>query len=231
MAVFNANPNGSDDGIWQGGGTLAYETVNGNTYLYFETGNGSFDTTLTPSPFNSSLMIPNEGDYGDSFVKVQIDGSTPASGSLNATNNINGWGMHVADYFTPMNEGNLSSGDSDLGSGGPLLLPASAGSAAHPNLMVGAGKEGRIYLIDRNNMGGYHGDAAGDGNSGTDNVVQETATGAINASFDTPTFYNGILYYVGGYVDPARSFTLSNGVLSSDCLGHRRPGNQPTARL
>ena len=50
-------------------------------------------------------MIPNKGDYGDSFVKVEIDGSTPAAGSLNATNNINGWGMHVVDYFTPIERG------------------------------------------------------------------------------------------------------------------------------
>jgi fibronectin type 3 domain-containing protein len=232
-AVFNANPNGSDDGIWQSGGTLAYETVNGNTYLYLETGNGTFDTTLTPSPFNSSLMIPNEGDYGDTFLKLEIDGSTPASGSLDATNNINGWGMHVADYFTPINEGNLSAGDTDLGSGAPLLLPASAGSAAHPDLLVGSGKEGRIYLIDRNDMGGYGGDAAGDGNSGTDNVVQETATGAINGSLDTPTFYNGVLYYVGGYGDEARTFTVANGVMSSTSTtqstdSYPFPGSTPT---
>ncbi len=232
-AVFNVNPNGSDDGIWQSGGTLAYETVNGNTYLYFETGNGTFDTTLTQSPFNSSLMIPSQGDYGDSFVKVEIDGSTPATGSLEATNNINGWGMHVVDYFTPMNEGNLSGGDTDLGSGAPLLLPASAGSAAHPNLLVGSGKEGRIYLIDRDDMGGYHGDAAGDGNSGTDDVVQETASGAINGSLDTPTFYNGSLYYVGGYGDEARTFTVANGVMSSTSVtqstdSYPFPGSTPT---
>lgn len=232
-AVFNVNPNGSDDGIWQSGGTLAYETVNGNTYLYFETGNGTFDTTLTQSPFNSNLMIPSGGDYGDSFVKVEIDGSTPANGSLEATNNINGWGMHVVDYFTPSNEGNLSGGDTDLGSGAPILLPASAGSAAHPNLMVGAGKEGRIYLIDRDNMGGYHGDAAGDGNSGFDNVVQETVTGAINGSLDTPTFYNGVLYYVGGYGDEARTFTIANGVMSSSSTtqstdSYSFPGSTPT---
>jgi fibronectin type 3 domain-containing protein len=232
-AVFNVDPNGSDDGIWQSGGTLAYETVNGTTYLYFETGNGTFDTTLIQSPFNANLMIPNQGDYGDSFVKLQFDGSTPASGSLDATNNANGWGLHVADYFTPMNEGNLSGGDTDLGSGAPLLLPASAGSAAHPNLMVGAGKEGRIYLIDRNNMGGYHGDAAGDGNSGSDNVVQETGTGAINGSLDTPTFFNGVLYYVGGYGDPARTFTVANGVISSSSVtqstdSYPFPGSTPT---
>jgi hypothetical protein len=232
-AVFNVDPNGSDDGIWQSGGTLAYETVNGNTFLYFETGNGTFDTTLTPSPFNSSLMIPDNGDYGDSFLKVEIDGSTPAAGSLDATNNINGWGMHVADYFTPINEGNLSAGDSDLGSGAPILLPASAGSAAHPDLLVGSGKEGRIYLIDRNDMGGYGGDAAGDGNSGTDNVVQETAAGAINGSLDTPTFYNGVLYYVGGYNDRARTFTVADGVMSSTSVSQSAdiygfPGSTPT---
>jgi fibronectin type 3 domain-containing protein len=232
-AVFNANPNGSDDGIWQSGGTLAYETVGGNTFLYFETGNGTFDTTLTQSPFTSGLMIPNQGDYGDSFVKLEFDGSTPAPGSLDAANNANGWGLHVADFFTPMNEGNLSNGDTDLGSGAPLLLPASAGSAAHPNLMVGAGKEGRIYLIDRNNMGGYHGDAAGDGNSGSDNVVQETATGAIDGSLGTPTFFNGALYYVGGYGDQARTFTIANAVMSGSSVtqsadSYQFPGSTPT---
>src|SRR5579883_1170770 len=232
-AVFNDNPNGNDDGIWQGGGTLAYETVDGNTYLYFETGNGTFDTTLTASPFTSGLMIPNQGDYGDSFVKVEIDGSTPAAGSLNAANNMNGWGMHVADYFTPMNEGNLSNGDTDLGSAAPLLLPASAGSATHPHLMVGSGKEGRIYLIDRDNMGGYNGDAAGDGNSGFDNIVQETAPGTINGSLDTPTFFNGVLYYVGGYGDQARTFTLSNAAISSSSVtqstdSYQFPGSTAT---
>jgi hypothetical protein len=232
-AVFNANPNGSDDGIWQSGGSLAFETENGNTYLYFETGNGTFDTTLTQSPFNPSLMIPNKGDYGDAFVKVEIDGSTPAAGSLNATNNINGWGLHVADYFTPMNEGNLSAGDTDLGSGAPLLLPATAGSAAHPNLMVGSGKEGRIYLIDRDNMGGYGGDAAGDGNTGSDNIVQETIAGAINGATDTPTFYNGALYFVGAYGDRARTFNIANGVMSSASVTqsvdvYSFPGSTPT---
>jgi fibronectin type 3 domain-containing protein len=232
-AVFNVNPNGSDDGIWQSGGTLAYETVNGNTFLYFETGNGTFDTTLTASPFNANLMIPGKGDYGDTFVKVQLDGSTPVAGTLNAANNINGYGMHVVDYFTPINEGNLSAGDTDLGSGAPLLLPASAGSAAHPNLMVGAGKEGRIYLIDRNNMGGYSGDAAGDGKSGTDNIVQETSPGVVNGSLDTPTFLNGVLYYVGGYGDSAKTFTLSNGVLSGTFITRSTdnflfPGSTPT---
>jgi hypothetical protein len=64
----------------------------------------------------------------------------------------------VADYFTPYNQPRCKTSDADLGSGGPLLLPDSAGSAAHPHLIVGAGKEGKIYLLDRDNMGHYNTD-------------------------------------------------------------------------
>ena len=232
-AVFNTTPNGSDGGIWQAGGTLSSETVNGVTYLYFATGNGSFDTTLTQSPYTPDLTIPNQGDYGDSIVKVAIDGSLPAQGSLDAANNANGWGLHVVDYFTPSNEGNLNNGDTDLGSGGVLLLPESAGSAAHPNLLVAAGKEGRIYLIDRDDMGGYNGDAAGDGDSGFDNVVQETGRGAVNGVLDNPVYFNGELYYDGAYGTRAETFSLSQGVLSSTATTYSAdtypyPGSTPS---
>jgi len=50
----------------------------------------------------------------------------------------------VADYFTPYNQLSLQNSDADLGSGGPLLLPDSVGSATHPHLIVGAGKKGRF---------------------------------------------------------------------------------------
>ena len=94
--------------------------VDAGTNLYFETGNGSFTANT------------NGGDYGDSFVKLST-----------ASNKL-----AVADYFTPFNQASLQAGDVDLGSGGPLLLPDSVGSAAHPHLLVGCGKEGRIYLRD-----------------------------------------------------------------------------------
>ena len=112
----------------------------------------------------------------------------------------------MVDYFTPSNQQTLNDKDLDLGSGGPLLLPDSAGSTSHQQLLVGAGKQGTIYLIDRNNMGKFHPNA--------DHVVQELPN-AIDGSFDTPAYYNGTIYYVSGFGGPADAFSISNAALST----------------
>jgi hypothetical protein len=195
--VFNTTPNGSDGGIWQSGGKLAVD-AQGN--LYFETGNGTFDTTL------NSAGMPNNGDYGDSFVKIAVDPTTSPTNQ-----NVNGWGLTAVDYFTPFDQQNLNNGDLDLGSGGLMLLPPSVGSTAHPQLLVGSGKEGRIYLIDANNMGHF--------DPNTDHVVQETNNTTISGSFDTPAYFNNTIYYVGGSnignpSDVGKTFSISNGQMS-----------------
>jgi outer membrane protein assembly factor BamB len=185
-AVFNTTPNGAEGGIWQGGASI---TVDAAGNLYLETGNGTFDTTLTANAFTNgkglNVQVPNQGDYGDAFIRL-----TPDSTTSQQSNNPNGWGLHVSDYFTPFNQASLNNSDFDLGSGGPFLLPDSVGSSAHPHLLVGSGKEGRIYLIDRDNMGGF--------NSSTDNVVQELGPNTISGSFGTGAYFNGAIYYVGG---------------------------------
>jgi len=196
-AVFNANPDGSDTGIWQGGGTLTFDPQG---YMYFETGNGTFDTTLNAQGF------PQYGDYGDSVVKVAIDPS-----STQTNQNINGWGLKVVDYFSPSNTLALASADEDLGSGGCMILPDSVGSAAHPHLMVACGKEGKIYLIDRDDMGHF--------SATTDNVVQEIAGGvAAGGSYDTPAFFNdgtNSWIYYGGTGDNVRAYMISNGTITT----------------
>jgi hypothetical protein len=53
--------------------------------------------------------------------------------------------LAVRDYATPTNWATLNSGDTDLGSGGPVLLPT--------HYLVGMGKDGNMYLADVNNMG------------------------------------------------------------------------------
>jgi hypothetical protein len=60
----------------------------------------------------------------------------------------------ILDFFTPSNVNQLDGGDLDLGSGGVLLLPDQPGSVQH--MAAAAGKDGRMFLIDRNNMGGFN---------------------------------------------------------------------------
>jgi uncharacterized repeat protein (TIGR03806 family) len=178
--IFNTTPNATVAGFGVNAGEGAlWMGGNGlcgdtNNNLYFETANGSFSANT------------NGGDYSDSFVK------------LTTTNRL-----QVGDYFTPYNQANLASADEDLGSGGPLLLPDSVGSVAHPHLIVGAGKEGTIYLVDRDNMGHYN-------TSGDSQIVQKLL-GAIGSAFSTPAYFNHQIYYQGSG-DVMKAFTITNGL-------------------
>lgn len=121
--------------------------------------------------------------YGDSIVKL----GPPTGGSF-----------AVLDFFTPSNQANLNANDTDLGAGGVLLLPDPS-PGVHPRLLVQIGKDGTIFLIDRDNgkMGEYC------NGCGTDNVVQEIPM-AINGMWGMPSYWNGNLY-VGGAQDGGTS--------------------------
>jgi hypothetical protein len=123
-------------------------------------------------------------NFGDSFVKLGL-----------AAKNF--------DYFTPFNQNALNNSDADLGSGGVMLLPTQSGT--FPRLMIGGGKEGSIYLINRDNLGGF--------NSSTNNVVQWLPS-AVGGLFSTPAWFPGTVY-LGGSGDALKAFTLTSGVLSS----------------
>ncbi len=210
--VINTTPNGTEGGIWQSGDGVA---VDDQGALYVETGNGTFDTTM-------SAGMPSKGDYGDSFLKIVVD---PNTGPTHQ--NANGWGLKVVDYFTPFNQASFDAKDTDLGSGGPMLLPDSAGSALHPHLLIGGGKEGRIYLIDRDNMGHFNG--------ASDQIVEEVL-GQVKAIFDTPAFFNdgttSRIYY-GTVGDALKTFTIANAAFSTTFTAHSNdtfgfPGTTPT---
>lgn len=159
--------------------------VDAQTNLFFEVANG---------PFNANT---NGTEYGDSFMK------------LSTTN-----GLAVADYFTPFNQASLAAADSDLGSGGPVLLPEEVGSTNHPHLIVGAGKGGTIYLVDRDNMGHF--------NAGNDSQIVQSMPGAIMASFATPAYFNKTIYYQANG-DRMKAFAITNGVLSSTPIHRSSP--------
>jgi outer membrane protein assembly factor BamB len=128
-------------------------------------------------------------DYGDSVIKL-----SPNSLSL-------------LDYFTPSNQANLVAHEMDLGSGGTVLLPDQSTSPTH--LMVTAGKQGKVYLINRDNLGHY--------STSTDNVVQKLS--ALKGLFSTPAFWNSNLYFAGSAysgADYPKAFSLSHGKISKN---------------
>ena len=176
ISFFNSTPNGGLGGFWQGGGGLSTDAF-GNFYLM--SGNGSFSATT--GTINPSL------NFGMSVLKFST-----TNGPAN-----------LVDYFSPHDESTQSGQDLDLGSGAPIVLPDSAGSATHPHLLAAAGKNGTIYLLDRDNLGHF--------NSTSDQIVQYFPN-AIGGNFGTPAFWNSQLYYVG-HVDNLKAFIVTNGVI------------------
>jgi len=59
----------------------------------------------------------------------------------------------VLDLFTPSNQVALDQSDGDFGSGGVLVIPDQPGSI--PHLAVAAGKDGNMYFMNEDNLGGY----------------------------------------------------------------------------
>ena len=166
--------------IWGGEQSI---TTDG-TYLYMSLGNGAFDWTSTNFPTGgtntttddgNAVQLPLDGDYGNATLKLAIDSkanqgglsitSLPTTFNPDGTNpgvngqNVNGYGLKTTDFFVASNMIYLNYKDLDVGSGGVLLLPNTVtstvpGHVGDPMLVTG-GKEGRVYLIDRDNMGGF----------------------------------------------------------------------------
>jgi hypothetical protein len=143
---------GSQAGIWTAGAKIASDS-DGN--LFFTTGNGAFDGT--PGNFDQN-GFPIDHNYADCLVEL-----APDPNSSFANQNGNGYGLKVVDYFCPSNQKILNAGnanpflpkDTDLGSSGVTLFDSSD-IPNHPHLLVIGGKEGRVYLIDRDNLGKYN---------------------------------------------------------------------------
>jgi hypothetical protein len=135
-----------------------------NGNIFFATGNGTWNGTT---------------DYGDSIVKL----GPPSGGSF-----------PVLDYFTPYNQSSLAGGDSDLGSGGLVLLPALPSGR---QLLTQMGKEGTMFVIDINKMGQYCVNEVPPCQGRDSNIVQEIP-GATAGVWGTPAYWNGSVYWAGG---------------------------------
>jgi len=203
--VWNATPTSGLSGIWQAGGRPAFEPD--GSALYLEMGNGPKDhgnPTLNLSGF------PSDNNYFDALVKIVPDTTTSSTNQ-----NGNGWGLKVVDYFIPFNQTTLDLHDQDFGSGAPLLLPDSAGIAGHPHLMIVGGKQGKLYLVDRDNLGKFNATNDRVVNAVDDGAGHKTPPVQLGGDLSTPAFFNGTIYAVSGYSDTARSLVIKpNGTLA-----------------
>ena len=157
-----------ESGIWQSGGGLVSD---GPGRIIFTTGNGS---SPAPGPGTTGTKL------GEAVVRLAVG----TDGSLTA-----------ADFFSPANNTGLNTNDTDFGSGAPLAIPDGFGTTAHPHLLVQIGKDGRLFLLDRDNLGG-----TAQGPGGTDAVVSQS--GPFHGVWGHPAFWGGS----GGYV-----YTVENG--------------------
>jgi len=128
--------------------------VDANNNIYFITANGGFDATSASPPNN---------DYGDSFMELTTN-------------------LTVSQYFTPSDELNDDDRDMDFGSGGPVLIDLPPNGKNPTHLAAGGGKDGTLYLLNRDAMGGF----------GTPNAWQGfTVNGGI---FSTGAYWNSNFY-------------------------------------
>ena len=122
-------------------------------------------------------------DFADSFLKLTLTG------------NFLTW----SDYFTPFDQANMGANDLDLGSGGAMLL-------SNPNVVIGAGKTGSIYVVDPNDMGGF--------NPNNNNQIIQWLQDALNEVDGTPAFWNNTVFFAPAQ-GPAKAYSIdSTGILT-----------------
>jgi hypothetical protein len=179
-SVLNVTPNGNKGAIWMSGAGLAADP-SGNIYLLVA--DGTFDSTLNPSGF------PSEGDYGNAFLKLSTSSK----------------GLSVADYFEIDDQASENASDTDLGSGGAMVLPDLLnGSGQTMHLAIGAGKDTNLYLVNRDSMGKF----------GSSNSIFQEVDGVLPVGvWAAPAYFNNTIYY-GGNGSPIQAFIFSKAKLS-----------------
>jgi hypothetical protein len=180
-SLLITTPNGGLGGFWMAGSGVA---ADGNGNIYIASGNGTFDTNNVPAT-----------ELGDTVLKL---GTTNGNISL-------------LDYFTPSDQNCLEAQDTDLGSGGVLVLPTQPGTT--PDLLVAAGKEGAIYVVNRDQMTAKNVHYVGKSTCTTQDpeILEESASGAVGGMWSIPAYWNSTLYYWGSG-DVLKSIPVTGGL-------------------
>ncbi len=180
--VFNLAPNGNAAATWNAGAGPAADAA-GNVFL--AAGNGTFDMNL------SANGLPSLGDYGNAVVK------------LSRVNGI----LQPTDYWTMFDSDAESAGDTDLGSGGLMLLPATKDSAGNTRqLAVVAGKDTNMYVLDQTSLGHF--------NPTADTTIYQQLSGTLgHGMWSSPAYFNGNIYY-GPVNSQLSSFHVANALVA-----------------
>ncbi len=191
---------GSCDNGW----VLAYDKTTLAQTAAFEDTNGAQGGGLWASG-GAPAIDDTTGDVYlmtgvDSGDQAWITGSTMV-GFNDAFLRLDPNTLAVKDYFSPDDNYTLAVNDVDLGSGGVILVP---GSTTYPHEVLGGGKDGNIFVVNRDSMGGF--------NDTTNNVLQTVHTGTqqYDNIFDTPVYWNGSVYYHCSH-DVLRTFSWTAG--------------------
>jgi len=140
--------------IWMSRSGPAADAAAGGSNIYFSTGNSDPAGTSYDPQYNIEESV------------VQV---TP--------------NLQVSSIFTPSNFAALDAKDFEIGSGGVMVIPTNWPwyPAPNPPLVVTAGKDGRMFLLNANSLGGYT-------PGGPDNVLNMQKIGAC---WCAPAFFTG----------------------------------------
>lgn len=147
-------------------------STDGEGDVFVSTGNGTWDGV---------------DNWADSVLRMRLGASGPS----------------IVDSFTPFNQKELEHDDLDLGSTGVLLVPGvHTLGGVDRRLAVIAGKQGQMYLLDRDDLGGFHAEA--------DHVLQRVGITAYNVDGSAVWFDDGVhpRLYIWGSNVPLDSFVL-----------------------
>ena len=199
-AVFCLSPNGEGAGIWASGAGMPIDDDATGGRMFLVTGNnGTQNDIVDPTDYGKS-------QYGESILNLSL-----ANGGLTPT-----------DEFTSFNSTTLDSGDLDQGAGGVLMVPDQGEPNQH--ILVQAGKEGRLLVLNRDDLGGNN-----TGGTSNPKALQDippyipptngptAVPGQITQAeglWGTPAYWNGNVYIWAEYNSPML-FKLNSGVMDT----------------
>lgn len=174
MGVFNTSPTGEEASIWQSGQAPA---VDEDGYLYFVTGNGSWDGI---------------SNFGESFIKLDSN-------------------LKLLDWFTPNNHAYLDSVDADLNSSGAMLIPGT-------RLVLDGGKQGVLYIVDKDHMG----------HLGDEHAIEyfQATSSHMHSMVYWRSAKSGRLIYMWGQRDHLRAYKFNGDLLDVKPFQIRPEQNQ-----